>query len=191
MVVCCVGVNLSSSKVSPFARKLRSMKTKLLNLNVLFPILQASGAVRLMAASQLNQWCRGKNRIWPFWNAPKYDKSLSVVNKPEMGIQGLLPLLKKIQKPVSIADDFAGQVIGVDTYCWLHKGAYGCAMELVEGKKSFMYVAPIFTLQRKNVCCVCHCRWEGGGGIGGRRKLFTSYFSHLPAFTPVFLPLLQ
>ena len=55
-----------------------------------------------------------------------------------MGIQGLLPLLKRIQKPVSIAEHFAGQVIGVDAYCWLHKGAYGCAMELVEGKKSSM-----------------------------------------------------
>lgn len=58
-----------------------------------------------------------------------------------MGIQGLLPLLKPIQKRVSIAEDFAGQVIGVDAYCWLHKGAYGCAMELVEGKKSSMYVS--------------------------------------------------
>ena len=61
-----------------------------------------------------------------------------------MGIQGLLPLLKPIQKPVSIAEDFAGQVIGVDAYCWLHKGAYGCAMELVEGKKSFVYVKVFF-----------------------------------------------
>lgn len=52
-----------------------------------------------------------------------------------MGINGLLPLLRPIQKPVSIAD-FAGQAAGVDAYCWLHKGAYGCAMELVEGKKS-------------------------------------------------------
>lgn len=63
---------------------------------------------------------------------------LFLVREREMGIQGLLPLLKQIQKPVSIAEDFAGQVIGVDAYCWLHKGAYGCAMELVEGKKSFM-----------------------------------------------------
>ena len=57
-----------------------------------------------------------------------------------MGIQGLLPLLKRIQRPVSIAEDFAGQVIGVDAYCWLHKGAYGCAMDLVEGKKSSVCV---------------------------------------------------
>ncbi|XP_022800229.1 exonuclease 1-like [Stylophora pistillata] len=57
-----------------------------------------------------------------------------------MGIQGLLPLLKPIQKPVSIAEHFAGQVIGIDAYCWLHKGAYGCAMELVDGKKSSVYV---------------------------------------------------
>lgn len=62
-----------------------------------------------------------------------------------MGIQGLLPLLKPIQKPVSIAEDFAGEVIAVDAYCWLHKGAYGCAMELVEGKKSFVYVV-LFSL---------------------------------------------
>ncbi|XP_020608082.1 exonuclease 1-like isoform X2 [Orbicella faveolata] len=66
-----------------------------------------------------------------------------------MGIQGLLPLLKPIQKPVSIAEDFAGQVIGVDAYCWLHKGAYGCAMELVEGKKSFIYVN--YILKRINM----------------------------------------
>lgn len=66
-----------------------------------------------------------------------------------MGIQGLLPLLKPIQKPVSIAEDFAGQVIGVDAYCWLHKGAYGCAMELVEGKKSFIYVN--YVLKRVNM----------------------------------------
>ncbi|KAM7433475.1 Rad2 nuclease [Porites harrisoni] len=66
-----------------------------------------------------------------------------------MGIQGLLPLLKPIQKPVSIAEDFAGQVIAVDAYCWLHKGAYGCAMELVEGKKSFVYVN--YVLKRINM----------------------------------------
>lgn len=60
-----------------------------------------------------------------------------------MGIQGLLPLLKPIQKPVSIAEHFAGQVIGIDAYCWLHKGAYGCAMELVEGKKSSVYVCTL------------------------------------------------
>ncbi|KAL9953298.1 hypothetical protein ACROYT_G040694 [Oculina patagonica] len=66
-----------------------------------------------------------------------------------MGIQGLLPLLKPIQKPVSIAEDFAGQVIGVDAYCWLHKGAYGCAMELVEGKKSFIYIN--YILKRVNM----------------------------------------
>ncbi|XP_029187428.2 exonuclease 1-like isoform X2 [Acropora millepora] len=66
-----------------------------------------------------------------------------------MGIQGLLPLLKRIQKPVSIAEHFAGQVIGVDAYCWLHKGAYGCAMELVEGKKSSLYIN--YVLKRINM----------------------------------------
>lgn len=52
-----------------------------------------------------------------------------------MGIQGLLPLLKPIHKEVHLSQ-FAGQTIGVDTYCWLHKGAYGCAMDIVEGKKT-------------------------------------------------------
>mgnify|MGYP001799654737 CR=1 len=52
-----------------------------------------------------------------------------------MGITGLLQMLKPIQKPASVSD-FSGQVIGVDAYCWLHKGVYGCAMDLIEGKKT-------------------------------------------------------
>lgn len=52
-----------------------------------------------------------------------------------MGIQGLLPMLKPIQKDVHLSK-FSGQTIGVDTYCWLHKGAYGCAVEIVEGKET-------------------------------------------------------
>lgn len=54
-----------------------------------------------------------------------------------MGIQGLLPLLKPIHKQVSMSE-FSGQTVGIDTYCWLHKGAYGCAMDIVEGKKTKM-----------------------------------------------------
>ncbi|XP_020899632.1 exonuclease 1 isoform X2 [Exaiptasia diaphana] len=56
-----------------------------------------------------------------------------------MGIQGLLPLLKPIQKDVHLSK-FSGQTIGVDTYCWLHKGAYGCAMDIVEGKQTKVYL---------------------------------------------------
>ena len=56
-----------------------------------------------------------------------------------MGIQGLLPLLKSIQQPISISE-LAGSTIGVDVYCWLHKGAYGCALELAQGNDSNLYV---------------------------------------------------
>lgn len=52
-----------------------------------------------------------------------------------MGIQGLLPLLKSIQQPICLSE-LTGSTVGVDVYCWLHKGAYGCALELAEGKDS-------------------------------------------------------
>lgn len=50
-----------------------------------------------------------------------------------MGISGLLPLLKSIQTQVSLSE-LRGQTIAVDGYVWLHKGAYGCAVELGMGK---------------------------------------------------------
>lgn len=62
-----------------------------------------------------------------------------------MGIQGLLPILKPIQRQRHLSD-FAGQVIAVDAYVWLHRGAYGCASELVTGKPTRKYVD--FCMQR-------------------------------------------
>ena len=70
-----------------------------------------------------------------------------------MGIQGLLPLLKSIQQPISISE-LAGSTVGVDVYCWLHKGAYGCALELAQGNDSELYVLKyiaICTKPRKSV----------------------------------------
>ena len=49
-----------------------------------------------------------------------------------MGVQGLLPKLKSITQKVHISQ-LKGQRIAVDAYCLLHKGAYTCARELVEG----------------------------------------------------------
>jgi exonuclease-1 len=46
-----------------------------------------------------------------------------------MGIKGLLPLLKEIQKPTNL-EAYRGQSIAVDAYIWLHKGAFSCAYEL-------------------------------------------------------------
>lgn len=47
-----------------------------------------------------------------------------------MGITGLLPFLKSIQRDVHVSS-FKGKKVAVDAYCWLHKGAYSCAMQLV------------------------------------------------------------
>uniref|UniRef100_V5EJU3 Exonuclease n=1 Tax=Kalmanozyma brasiliensis (strain GHG001) TaxID=1365824 RepID=V5EJU3_KALBG len=57
-----------------------------------------------------------------------------------MGIQGLLPLLKDIQKPVHVSS-YAGKTLGVDAYVWLHRGAYGCAREIVLGDPTPRYIA--------------------------------------------------
>jgi exonuclease-1 len=35
---------------------------------------------------------------------------------------------------------YAGRRVAVDGYSWLHKGAYACARELAQGRKSDMYV---------------------------------------------------
>ncbi|KAK3770564.1 hypothetical protein RRG08_010753 [Elysia crispata] len=56
-----------------------------------------------------------------------------------MGIQGLLPFLKKIHQPVNISD-FKGCTVAVDAYCWLHKGAFSCAEKLAMGEKTEQYV---------------------------------------------------
>ncbi|KAF2838621.1 hypothetical protein M501DRAFT_955347 [Patellaria atrata CBS 101060] len=56
-----------------------------------------------------------------------------------MGISGLLPLLKSIHKPCNLKK-FAGQVIGVDAYGWLHRGTVSCAIDLALGKPTTKYV---------------------------------------------------
>ncbi|KAJ1468001.1 PIN domain-like protein [Baffinella frigidus] len=56
-----------------------------------------------------------------------------------MGIQGLLPVLKSIieQKHVS---KYAGTKVAVDTYGWIHKGCYGCSLELCTNTPTDRYV---------------------------------------------------
>ncbi|XP_052767199.1 exonuclease 1-like [Mya arenaria] len=56
-----------------------------------------------------------------------------------MGIQGLLPFLKKIHQPVNVSQ-FAGCTVAIDAYCWLHKGAFSCAEKLALGEKTDQYV---------------------------------------------------
>ena len=47
-----------------------------------------------------------------------------------MGIKGLLQFLSSAQRDVNVSS-FKGQTVAIDAYCWLHKGAYSCAMQLV------------------------------------------------------------
>jgi exonuclease-1 len=48
-----------------------------------------------------------------------------------MGISGLLPFLKKASRPANVSE-FTGKTAAIDVYCWLHKGAFGCADKLVQ-----------------------------------------------------------
>ncbi|KAI9643666.1 Rad2 nuclease [Ciborinia camelliae] len=56
-----------------------------------------------------------------------------------MGINGLLPLLKSIQKPCNLKK-FDGKTLGVDAYGWLHRGTVSCAMDLAMGIPTRKYV---------------------------------------------------
>lgn len=51
----------------------------------------------------------------------------------KMGIPGLLQLLKPVMTDVHLSA-LSGKRVAVDAYVWLHKGAFCCALELVEGK---------------------------------------------------------
>lgn len=49
-----------------------------------------------------------------------------------MGITGLLPFLEKASKKSHLSE-FRGCTVAIDSYCWLHKGAFGCADKLAQG----------------------------------------------------------
>src|SRR5690554_5550306 len=73
-----------------------------------------------------------------------------------MGIQGLLPLLRSIEKPVHLKD-YAGQTLAIDGYVWLHKGAFACAQELCLGQVTQKYDT-IYTTERfdqRYSCAFC------------------------------------
>ncbi|NXP26783.1 EXO1 Exonuclease, partial [Scytalopus superciliaris] len=57
-----------------------------------------------------------------------------------MGIQGLLQFIKEAAEP-SHVKQYKGLAVAVDTYCWLHKGAYACAEKLARGEPTDLYVA--------------------------------------------------
>ncbi|XP_071399578.1 exonuclease 1 [Centroberyx affinis] len=56
-----------------------------------------------------------------------------------MGIPGLLQFIKDASEPISVRK-YKGQTVAVDTYCWLHKGAFSCAEKLAKGEPTDQYV---------------------------------------------------
>uniref|UniRef100_A0A672JVQ2 Exonuclease 1 n=1 Tax=Sinocyclocheilus grahami TaxID=75366 RepID=A0A672JVQ2_SINGR len=57
-----------------------------------------------------------------------------------MGIQGLLQFIKDASEPINVKK-YGGQIVAVDTYCWLHKGAFSCAEKLAKGEPTDQYVS--------------------------------------------------
>lgn len=56
-----------------------------------------------------------------------------------MGITGLIKFLGKASSDVHLKD-IRGSTVVVDTYCWLHKGAFGCAEKLAIGEDTDQYM---------------------------------------------------
>nr|XP_054759250.1 exonuclease 1-like [Lytechinus pictus] len=56
-----------------------------------------------------------------------------------MGIQGLLPFLKEASEPIHIRK-YKGYTLGIDTYCWIHRGAVACATQLAKGDPADHFV---------------------------------------------------
>lgn len=50
-----------------------------------------------------------------------------------MGIPGLLQFIRDASEPISMVK-YKGLTVAVDTYCWLHKGAFSCAEKLAKGE---------------------------------------------------------
>ena len=58
-----------------------------------------------------------------------------------MGIQGLLPCLRSVTRPIDISE-LRGQAVAVDSYVWLHRGLITCARELCEGTPTDKCASP-------------------------------------------------
>lgn len=56
-----------------------------------------------------------------------------------MGITGLIPFLEKATRKVTLKD-LRGSTVGIDTYCWLHKGAISCADKLIRGDPTDLHI---------------------------------------------------
>ncbi|KAJ2171757.1 Rad2 nuclease [Coemansia sp. RSA 560] len=57
-----------------------------------------------------------------------------------MGITGLLPLLSEAQRKGHVKE-FSGQTVGIDSYIWLYKGAFSCAVEIGLNQPTTKYIS--------------------------------------------------
>jgi exonuclease-1 len=68
-----------------------------------------------------------------------------------MGIKGLLKFLKSAERDVNI-QSFRGKTVAVDGYCWLHRGAHSCLIELTMKNKKIEELPLIgFCMKRINL----------------------------------------
>uniref|UniRef100_A0A182NGF0 Exonuclease 1 n=1 Tax=Anopheles dirus TaxID=7168 RepID=A0A182NGF0_9DIPT len=56
-----------------------------------------------------------------------------------MGITGLLPFLEKASSACHLRE-LRGKCVAIDTYCWLHRGAFGCAERLARGEPTDFHI---------------------------------------------------
>ncbi|XP_059050678.1 exonuclease 1 [Achroia grisella] len=56
-----------------------------------------------------------------------------------MGITGLLPFIEKASRRVNVSE-FNGCTVAIDSYCWLHKGAFACADKIVRGEETDIHI---------------------------------------------------
>ena len=56
-----------------------------------------------------------------------------------MGITGLLPNVQNVLTATNISK-FSHKRIAVDGYSWLHKGVYGCSIDLAMGKENYSWI---------------------------------------------------
>lgn len=68
-----------------------------------------------------------------------FTRSPCLLQRPtRMGITGLIPFLDKATEKTNLSRLPRGSTAAVDTYCWLHKGAFACADLLARGDKTDM-----------------------------------------------------
>ncbi|GBP33041.1 Exonuclease 1 [Eumeta japonica] len=63
----------------------------------------------------------------------------SLKTRKAQGLDGLLPFVEKASRRVNVSE-FAGCTVAIDSYCWLHKGAFACADKLVRGDETDVHI---------------------------------------------------